>query len=191
VGGCHGQETTQDPRGLHTLPRHHPQGTTYREHGISHWRATCWETSPRGSAGGCAEKDPPPGRHLAAQPTQYGTRHLTVVRLIEICRVLGADAPSLLRQALQRALIYLDSMALRVDLKGLVNSRNEKFRPMVQWARNALKDNPDGVVEVEPAVVKNLALFVGCKHEELAAYLARFLPDDEDAAEEESASNVT
>jgi hypothetical protein len=117
----------------------------------------------------------------------HGTRHLTVVRLIEICRVLGFDAPLLLRQALQRARIYLDSMALRIDLKALANSRNEQFRPMVQWARNTLNDNPSGIVDVEPVVVENLARFIGCRPAELATYLSRFLPEDEKATNKEAA----
>jgi hypothetical protein len=45
---------------------------------VNHWRATCWETSPRGSAGGCAEKDLH-NRHLAAQPTQFWITDATPV----------------------------------------------------------------------------------------------------------------
>jgi transcriptional regulator with XRE-family HTH domain len=122
---------------------------------------------------------------------EHGTRHCTALRLIEICKVLEVDPPVLLRRGLQRARIYLDSIALRVDLKALVNDQSEKFRPMVQWARNTLNDTPSGVVEVEPAVVKNLALFVGCNYNELAAYLARFLPDYEDSGGETADGKIT
>src|SRR5262245_33503720 len=67
---------------------------------------------------------------------EHGTRHLTVIRLIELCLVLGVAAPTLLNQALQRARIRLQNLVLQIDLKHLLNDRNEKFRPMHQWARN-------------------------------------------------------
>jgi transcriptional regulator with XRE-family HTH domain len=38
---------------------------------------------------------------------EHGTRHLTTLRLVELCRALGVAAPTLLNQALQRARIHL------------------------------------------------------------------------------------
>jgi transcriptional regulator with XRE-family HTH domain len=108
---------------------------------------------------------------------EHGTRHLTVLRFIEICRALGVAAPMLLNQALQRARIHLQNLVLQIDLRYLLNDRNERFRPMHQWARNKLNDNPDGVVELSPSSVRELATFVGCTYEDLADYLARFLPE--------------
>jgi len=108
---------------------------------------------------------------------EHGTRHLTALRLIELCRAMGVAAPTLLNQALQRARIHLQNLVLLVDLRLLLNDCNEKFRPMHQWARNKLNENPDGVVELPPASVRELATFVGCGYDELAGYLARFLPE--------------
>ena len=108
---------------------------------------------------------------------EHGTRHLTVLRLVELCRALGVAAPTLLNQALQRARIHLQNLMLLIDLKHLLNDRNEKFRPMHQWARNKLNENPEGVVELSPASVRELAAFVGCTYSELANYLAKFLPE--------------
>src|SRR6266498_3080809 len=70
VGGRHGQEAAQDPGGLPPLPRRHPSRAARRHRGVDHWRATCIERCPRGSAGGRAEKELP-SRHLAARPTQW------------------------------------------------------------------------------------------------------------------------
>lgn len=109
---------------------------------------------------------------------EHGTRHLTVLRLIEICRALGVAAPVLLNQALQQARIHLQNLVLLVDVRFLLNDRNEKFRPMHQWARNKLNENPGGVVELPPSSVRELATFVGCGYQELAEYLARFLPEE-------------
>jgi hypothetical protein len=60
----------------------------------------------------------------------------------------------------------------------LLRDENVTFSPMLKWARNALKEHPAGIVEVEPAVVQHLALFIGCTYRDLANYLAWFLPDD-------------
>lgn len=108
---------------------------------------------------------------------EHGTRHLTVLRWIEISHALEADAPRLLALGLQRARIHLENMALVVDLRMLLQEQNDKFRPMLQWAQNALNVHPGGIVEVEPAVVRNLALFIGCDYMDLATYLARLAPD--------------
>jgi hypothetical protein len=110
---------------------------------------------------------------------EHGTRHLTALRFIEICRALGVAAPVLLNQALQRARIHLANLVLRIDLRILLNDRGDRFRPMHQWARNKLNEHPDGVVEVPPSSVRELATFVGCGYGELAGWLARFLPEDE------------
>lgn len=110
---------------------------------------------------------------------EHGTRHLTMVRFIELCAGLTVDSPTLHRQALQRARIYTENMNILVDLKALINDGSDTFRPLVQWARNALNNNPSGIMEVEPAVVQHLALFLGCTHQQLAKYLARLLPDHE------------
>jgi len=108
---------------------------------------------------------------------EHGTRHLTVLRFIELCRALGIAAPTLLNQALQRARIHLQNLVLQIDLRHLLNDRSEKFRPMHQWARNKLNENPDGVVELAPASVRELATFVGCSYHDLSTYLAKFLPE--------------
>jgi hypothetical protein len=70
VGNRHGQETAKDARGLPSLPRPHPPRTARRRSGVNHWRATCTERCPRGSAEGRAEKDLP-SRHLAARPIRW------------------------------------------------------------------------------------------------------------------------
>jgi len=110
---------------------------------------------------------------------EHGTRHPTAVRLIELCHALRIDTPTLLARALQRARIHIETLPLMVDLHALLRDGSDTFRSIVQWARNTLNEHPDGVVEVEPLVVRNLALFMGCAHEQLARYLARFVVEEE------------
>jgi transcriptional regulator with XRE-family HTH domain len=109
---------------------------------------------------------------------EHGTRHLTVLRFIELCHTLGVTAPTLLNQALQRARIHLQNLVLHVDLRHLLNDRGDKFRPMHQWARNKLNENPAGVVELPPSSVRELATFTGCTFQDLANHLARFQPEE-------------
>jgi transcriptional regulator with XRE-family HTH domain len=109
---------------------------------------------------------------------EHGTRHLTVLRFIELCRALGVAAPTLLNQALQRARIHLQNLVLRIDLRFLLNDRNDTFRPMHQWARNKLNENPSGVVELPPSSIRELATFAGCTFKDLANHLAQFQPED-------------
>lgn len=108
---------------------------------------------------------------------EHGTRHLTVLRLLELCRALGVPAPTLLTQALQRARIELANLVLQVDLQALINDKSDKFRPMDQWARNKLNKYPDGIVELVPSSIEELADFVGYPYQDLAKYLARFAPE--------------
>lgn len=108
---------------------------------------------------------------------EHGTRHLTVLRFIEVCRTLGVEAPHVLGLGLQRARIYLENLALWVDLRALLADDTAQFRPMIVWAHNKLIQHPGGIVEVAPGAVQELATMIGSSRGDLAAYLARFTPD--------------
>lgn len=113
---------------------------------------------------------------------EHGQRHVTVLRLLELCRALGVTAAELLTAALQRARLELDNLALLVDLRAVVEDESTKFRPLRQWARNKLNKNKAGVAELAPAGVDELADFLGYDRQELVTYLARFLPERRPAA---------
>jgi transcriptional regulator with XRE-family HTH domain len=110
---------------------------------------------------------------------EHGARHLSVIRLIEIARVVDIPAPTLLTAALQRAQTELANLTLKVDLQALLNDDNDKFRPMVQWAKNKLTKTPDGVAELPPSSIKELADFAGYTYQDLAKHLARFAPEED------------
>lgn len=81
---------------------------------------------------------------------EHGLRQLTVSRLLELAQALDIDAAAVLRRGLQRARLYLESLTLDVDLHMLLNdcgSGRSTFRPMAQWARNALNESPAGTAE--------------------------------------------
>lgn len=112
---------------------------------------------------------------------EHGVRRLLLQKLVELCVVLRVDPGTIITRGLTRAQLYLENLTLHVDLNALLedNGRGGTFGPMRQWARNTLNEHPDGIVEIESAVVRNLALFVGCSHKALAKYLTRFTPDVE------------
>lgn len=108
---------------------------------------------------------------------EHGTRHLTVLRFVEVCHALEVAPPHVLSLALQRARIRLEQLALWVDLRALVTDNTTQFRSMIMWAHNKMIEYPGGVVEVEPAAVRELATMISTTHQELATYLTRFTPD--------------
>jgi transcriptional regulator with XRE-family HTH domain len=108
---------------------------------------------------------------------EHGKRHMSLLRLLELCHALGVSAPTLLTHALQRARIELANLELQVDLRALINDGNHTFRPMVQWARNKLNKHTNGVVGIAPSSIEELADFMGHTYHDLAKYLTRFTPD--------------
>jgi transcriptional regulator with XRE-family HTH domain len=108
---------------------------------------------------------------------EHGARQISVLRLIELAQTLGVPASVLVSDALQRARLHLHNVVLRVDLRQLLQDDNINYRPMFQWARNRLNESRDGVVEVTPSGVRELAAFLGRTPAEMSTYLAAFAPD--------------
>jgi transcriptional regulator with XRE-family HTH domain len=108
---------------------------------------------------------------------EHGARQLTVARLVELAGVLSTTAPEILKQALQKAQLELRNLVLRIDLRGLLADTDDRFRPVLQWARNRLVEEPRGIVEVPPSAVREMAALLGCSHSDLARYLAHFTPE--------------
>ena len=108
---------------------------------------------------------------------EHGLRQMTVLRLVELSEGLRVPASVILAQALERARIHLENLVLRVDLRALIADENRHYRPMRQWAKNRLSQEPGGVVELTPAAVLELAAYLGRTHAELAGYLSRFTPE--------------
>ncbi|MFL6118208.1 helix-turn-helix domain-containing protein [Actinophytocola sp.] len=120
---------------------------------------------------------------------EHGLRQLTLCRLTELTVGLEVDPATVVARGLQRARLHLDRLTLHIDLRALLDhdgAGRGKFRPMIQWARNALNESPRGIAEIDAKVVRNLALFAGCPHDELAEYLAQFTPSPGDIEDEEN-----
>jgi hypothetical protein len=114
---------------------------------------------------------------------EHGTRQMTLLRLAELSWALDVAAPTVFSRGLQRAGLLIETLTIAVDLQALLADDRVTFRPLEQWAKNTLNDHPNGIAEVEPAVVKNLARCIGCTQRELTDHLLRFIPDVERAQE--------
>ncbi|HEX6360493.1 helix-turn-helix transcriptional regulator [Actinophytocola sp.] len=110
---------------------------------------------------------------------EHGLRQLTVIRLVELCEALGVTPPGTLTVALQKAGEYLHNLELQVDLRLLLADRGNKFRSIFPWARNRLTEEPEGIIELAPSAVRELAAFIGYPHDDLAGYLAKFTPEEQ------------
>jgi transcriptional regulator with XRE-family HTH domain len=107
---------------------------------------------------------------------EHGLRMLTVARFLELCEHLQVDATTAFGLALQRAKLYLNNLTLQVDLTKVIHAPNPQFRPLVPWARNRLRDTPDGIAHLTPSAIRELAAFLGQSQDDLAHYLATFDP---------------
>lgn len=104
---------------------------------------------------------------------------MTLGRFVEICDALGLDAPTVLVKALQRARLLGQSLVLRVDVHRLLDDDYAPFEQLRNWARNRIPTlPPHGVAELSPDTVRELAAMMAADPDELAMYMAQFLPDD-------------
>jgi transcriptional regulator with XRE-family HTH domain len=119
---------------------------------------------------------------------EHGTRHLTLVRYLEICGTLGFSAPTLLHHALQRARIDMANLPIRVDVRQLIAHKESGFRSMLIWGHNKLVEDPAGIAELSPSAVSELATLNGCSRTEMTGFLTQFVPDSYTPGSESTSS---
>lgn len=108
---------------------------------------------------------------------EYGIRPCTVEMLVSICQALNVSAADVLGLALQRADIELT--AVQVDLQAIVKDTQPDLRQLRRWARNRLKDEPNGsgIAHIERAVIEEMATFFGFTRVEFLKYLVGYTPE--------------
>jgi transcriptional regulator with XRE-family HTH domain len=109
---------------------------------------------------------------------EHGTRAVLMVRLVEICAALSVAPTEILDKAYKRALHA--TLDLHVDLRQVLDDDTPMFRSMHRWARNKLNESLDGVVDVTPLSIRELAMAAGLPQNKLADYLARHVLDADD-----------
>lgn len=109
---------------------------------------------------------------------ETGSRTLTVMRMIEICRALNVSPAAVMTRSFRRARIFLENLEVPVDLSALLHDRTPRFLPLQVWARRKLNRYGQRLVDLSSEVVDELADFLDCSSAELTAYLSKFVPDE-------------
>lgn len=107
---------------------------------------------------------------------EHGIRELTMSRFVEICRVYGVSPGSVLSAAFRLDPNDVEQATIIVDLPVLVQDTTPGYKAVRDYAQRKLL--ADGVVdfaEFSPIVVRELALYAGFSHFDLATYLAGFI----------------
>ena len=108
---------------------------------------------------------------------ECGIRPMTLPRLVEICEALGVATASVVALALQRAEIEPNPRTCIVDFSAIM-AKVDRQSSLAQWARNRLKRDPDAtVVELELAVIEEMAVILDVPYGELVEELRSFTPE--------------
>lgn len=105
---------------------------------------------------------------------ELGTRRMTVVRWVELSAGLGVSPGMLLDRALQSAKMALETVVLRIDLHRLLHTEEPPLWPLAPWARNRLSVTPNGVAELHPFGLRELAAALDYDAQDLARRLAPY-----------------
>ncbi|WP_245931754.1 helix-turn-helix transcriptional regulator [Actinokineospora auranticolor] len=99
---------------------------------------------------------------------ELAIRQCSIGRFVAICEALGLNAPYVLETAIRLAEADPHHMVCAVDLRAVVRDRDPALEPMRRWARTQLTRDPDSpVVQLEPKLVAELAMFCGLSQADL------------------------
>lgn len=104
---------------------------------------------------------------------EHGMRFMTVIRLIEICRVLEVPAALILDRVMEKAR-DLRTYSFRVNLRAIVRDKREGFDLVRSWAETRLRESSGPELTLASATVREMSAVLGIEHSELAAYLIAF-----------------
>lgn len=104
---------------------------------------------------------------------EHGIRFMTVVRLIEICRVLEVPTSLILDRAMEKA-ADLRRYSFKVNLRSILRDRQEGFEPVRSWAATRLRETTNPELTLASATVREMSAVLGVEHRELSAYLIAF-----------------
>jgi transcriptional regulator with XRE-family HTH domain len=115
-------------------------------------------------------------RTLAAY--EQGSRQCAVVRLVEICLVLGVAPEALLGLALHRAEIDLQTLGIEVDLHAVMRDEQAELAPLRSWACKRLQgaSKGAGIAHLNYAAIQEMAILLDFTRSELIRHLSRFTP---------------
>ena len=107
---------------------------------------------------------------------ELGTRQVSVVRLVEICRALDALPHDLLARVHERVFADTPVGRIRVDLRKVVRDPTPELLPLRRWARGRLSEEGGTLsaeVHLDIAALERLAELCGVETIDLIARLRR------------------
>lgn len=107
---------------------------------------------------------------------EHGIRHMTVARLVEVCRVLEVSATVILHRAMEKA-GALQGLSFKVNLQELLQDQQPGFEQVRRWAAIRLRETSNAELTIAAATVREMAAVLGMTHRQLAAYLVEFTSD--------------
>lgn len=107
---------------------------------------------------------------------EFGIRPCTLPRLVEICETLGVPTASVVHLALQRAGIEPNPCSISVDLSDILECEGDSR--LARWATKKRQACAPGIsiVELEPAAVEEMAVFLDVPAEKLVRDLRSYTP---------------
>jgi transcriptional regulator with XRE-family HTH domain len=105
---------------------------------------------------------------------ELGTRQVSVVRFVEICRALGELPHELLARVHERVFTDIPVGRIRVDLRKVVRDRTPELLPLRRWASGRLAEDggtQTAEVHLDIAALERMAELCGIQTVELIARL--------------------
>lgn len=100
---------------------------------------------------------------------EYGSRHMTVWRMVEIAHCLDSTAARLVGEA-ESKVPGLSNVPICVSVQRIMNDDTDGFEPVHQWARNRFREGARELL-LSPDTVREMAAVVGLSHPLLTVYL--------------------
>lgn len=80
---------------------------------------------------------------------ELGTRHVSVVRFVEICLALGMPPHEVLARVHERVFADTTLGRIRIDLRRVVRDRTSELQPLRRWAKGRLDETGGRVIDVQ------------------------------------------
>ncbi|GAA1203578.1 helix-turn-helix transcriptional regulator [Prauserella alba] len=102
---------------------------------------------------------------------ELGTRHCSVVRLVELCMALGEPPQDLLARV-HRRVFGDDPGQVRVNLAGVVADDSPGLSPLRRWAEDRLKQSNSPEIQLDRSALERMAELCRMPTTQLLAKLA-------------------
>lgn len=106
---------------------------------------------------------------------ELGTRHCSVVRLVELCTALGEPPQDLLGRV-HRRVFGDDPGQIRVNLASVVADDSPGLSPLRRWAEDRLKRSSSPEIQLDRSALERMAELCRMSTAQLLAKLAELSP---------------